>query len=157
MSPGRRAARALALVALVLLAFACGVAAAWVHRTRLAVADVGVPIGMLAALAALAGLLVAARAVGRSRVAVGAVAAAYALPVLVMSQFRPEGDLVVAQDAWGLTLLGGIALVVTVAMVVPFAAYHGDRQQPALDPSPPSEPVPALPAQTQPPSETTVP
>jgi hypothetical protein len=121
---GRRWQRGLGLVGLVLASFAAGTAAAFVHRTRL---DVGVvlPVGMVACLAGLTGLLVLARMVGRSRAAVGVVAAAFALPVLVMSQFRPEGDLVVTQDPWGLTLLGGIALVVTTMLVVPFSPYHG--------------------------------
>jgi len=137
---GRRWPRMVGLVGLVLAAFAAGVVAAFVHRTRF---DAGLilPIGMVAALGAITGLVVLARVVGRSRAAVGVVAAAFALPVLVMSQFRPEGDLVVAQDPWGLALLGGMALVVTAALVVPFAAYHGGAAGGVPAPAPPSSPT----------------
>jgi hypothetical protein len=122
-------------VGLVLAAVAAGTAAAFVHRTRIEVA-VALPVGMVVSLAGLTGLLVLARVVGRSRAAVGVVAAAFALPVLVMSQFRPEGDLVVAQDPWGLTLLGGIALVVTTMLVVPFSPYHGEAAGGGPTPAP---------------------
>ncbi len=127
---GRQAARGLGLALVVLLAAVAGAAAAFVHRTRVDVGPVTLPVGIVAALAALVGLVLLARWLGRSRLAVGLVAAAFAVPVLVASQFRPEGDLVVAQDPWGLTLLGGIALVVTASMVVPVRPYHG--KQPAV-------------------------
>ena len=79
----------------------------------------------VAALGALAGLVATARLVGGRRSTVLLVGAGYGLPLLVLSQFRPEGDLVVAEDVWGLTLLGGAALVVTLGVAVPFPAYDG--------------------------------
>jgi hypothetical protein len=122
---GRQAAGGLGLALVVLLAALAGTAAAFVHRTRVDVGPLVLPVGMVAALVALVGLVLLARWLGRSRLAVGLVAAAFAVPVLLGSQFRPEGDLVVAQDPWGLTLLGGIALVVTASMMVPVRTYHG--------------------------------
>jgi len=62
---------------------------------------------------------------GRSRAAVLLVGAGFAIPVLALSQFRPEGDLVVAEDVWGLTLLAGVALVITAGVTVPVRAYSG--------------------------------
>ena len=112
--------RALGLVLLVAAAAVAGAAAGFVHRTTVGVLGVEVPVGMVSALAALAGLTVLARVIGRTRTSVALVGAAFAVPVLVLSQFRPEGDLVVAEDVWGLTLIGGAALVITVGVVVPF-------------------------------------
>lgn len=112
--------RAVGLVLLVALAAVAGAVAGFVHRTTVDVLGAAVPVGMLSALAALIGLTLLARLVGRSRTAVALVGAAFAVPVLVLSQFRPEGDLVIAEDVWGLTLLGAAALVITVGVVVPF-------------------------------------
>ena len=131
---------AIATGMLVLLAVAVGAVSAFVHRSTVDVAGLSVPIGLVAGLGALAGLVATARLVGRRRSAVLLVGAGYALPLLVLSQFRPEGDLVVAEDAWGLTLLGGAALVVTVGVVVPFPAYH-ESTAPALT-SPTTSPGP---------------
>ncbi|MGA7688974.1 MAG: hypothetical protein WCA29_07060 [Jiangellales bacterium] len=114
--------RAVGLVLLVALAAVAGAVAGFVHRATLDVLGVAVPVGMVAALGALTGLALLARLLGRSRTAVALVGAAFAVPVLVLSQFRPEGDLVIAEDVWGLTLIGGTALVVTVGVVVPFVA-----------------------------------
>lgn len=102
-----------------------GAVSGFVHRTTVDVGGLGVPVGLVAALLAVAGLVLAARVVGGSRGAVLLVAAAFTLPVLALSQFRPEGDLVVAEDVWGLTLLGGSALAITVGVTVPVRAYSG--------------------------------
>jgi hypothetical protein len=120
-----RLGRALGLVCLVLLAATAGAVGAFVHRTTLDVSGLTVPVGLAAALSGLVGLLLLARMLAAGRGGVLVVAGAYGVPVLVLSQFRPEGDLVVAEDVWGLALLGGAALVVTVAVAVPIAAYHG--------------------------------
>jgi hypothetical protein len=122
---GSRVVRAAGLAGLVVLAAAVGVTAGFVHRTRVELAGLTVPVGLLAALGAVTALVLLARMLGRSRPSVLVVGAAVALPVLVLSQFRPEGDLVVNQDGWGLSLLGGMALVLTVGVVVPFTAYDG--------------------------------
>jgi N-acetyl-1-D-myo-inositol-2-amino-2-deoxy-alpha-D-glucopyranoside deacetylase len=119
-----------AMAALVAVAAAAGAVSGFVHRTTLEVAGLDLPVGMAAALAAVAGLMLAARVVSRSRAGVLLVGAAYALPVLALSQFRPEGDLVVAENVWGLTLLAGTALVVTVAVTVPMRAYSGGAGAP---------------------------
>ena len=115
---------AIAAAALVLLAVAAGAVSAFVHRSTVDVVGVSVPIGLVASLGALAGLVATARLVGGRRATVLLVGAGYAVPLLMLSQFRPEGDLVVAEDVWGLTLLGGAALVVTLGVAVPFPAYH---------------------------------
>lgn len=121
--------RSILLAGLTVLAAAGGAVSGFVHRTTLDVGMWTVPVGMAAAWAALLGLMLAARGVGGSRSVVLVVGAAYALPVLVLSQFRPEGDLVIAEDAWGLTLLAGTALVITVAVAVPWRPYDGTAQQ----------------------------
>lgn len=122
---------AFATVGLVLLAVAAGAVSAFVHRSTVGVGGVTIPVGLVAGMGALGGLVATARLLGGRRSTVVLVGAGYALPVLVLSQFRPEGDLVVAEDVWGLTLLGGAALVITVGVVVPFPAYHG-QPAPAL-------------------------
>lgn len=138
----RRGRRALWLVLLTLAAAVAGAVSGFVHRTSVDVLGLEVPVGLLAALGSLLGLVLMARMIGRSRVTVLVVAAAYAVPVLVLSQFRPEGDLVIAEDVWGLSLLGGVALIVTVGVVVPFTAYHG-RDLSAEDGADHPTPLPA--------------
>lgn len=119
--------RALALVLLVLLAAAVGAVSSFVHRTTVDLAGATLPIGLAASLGGCAALVMLARTFGTTRAAVLVVAAGYAIPVLVLSQFRPEGDLVVAEDAWGLALLGGSALVITLAVAVPFSSYDDEQ------------------------------
>lgn len=120
--------RAVGLAALVALSAVAGAVSGFVHRTRLDIAGLSLPVGLVAALAAVVGLVLAARVVGGSRAAVLLVGAGFAIPVLVLSQFRPEGDLVIAEDVWGLSLLAGMALVVTAGVTVPVRAYS---RQPA--------------------------
>ena len=131
---------ATATTGLVLLAVAAGAVSAFVHRSTVDLAGVSLPIGLVAAMGALAGLVATARLVGGRRSTVLLVGAGFALPVLVLSQFRPEGDLVVAEDVWGLTLLGGAALVITLGVAVPFPAYHEPTAPAPV--SPPTSPGP---------------
>ncbi len=138
-APGRR--RAVWLVLLVLVGFAAGAVSGFVHRTVVDVAGVTIPIGLVASVGGAAAVVMLARTLGERRSAVLVVAAAYAIPVLVLSQFRPEGDLVVAEDVWGLSLLGGSALVITLAVAVPFSSYD-DRRPPrpaSVPPTPPEQ------------------
>jgi hypothetical protein len=130
------------MVVLVVVAVAVGVTAGFVHRTRVELLGLSVPIGMAAALGGVLGVVLLTRRWARSRLAVAVVGAAVAVPVLVLSQFRGEGDLVVVEDGWGLTLLGGTALVLTAGLVVPISAYHGGAAQPHRDPVPDSRAVP---------------
>lgn len=118
-----RRGRAVVLVLLTLVATAVGAVSGFVHRTSVDIAGVTLPIGLVVSLGGCAALVMLARRFGGGRAAVLVVAAAYTIPVLVLSQFRPEGDLVVAEDAWGLSLLGGSALVITLAVAVPFSSY----------------------------------
>lgn len=113
------------MVLVTALAAAAGAVSGFVHRTTIEVVGFDVPVGMVAALLGVAGLVLAARVVAASRAGVLVVGAAYAIPVLLLSQFRPEGDLVVAEDVWGLTLLAGAALVITVGVTIPVRAYSG--------------------------------
>jgi hypothetical protein len=128
------------LVLLVLVAAAVGAVSGFVHRTTVDVAGAKVPIGLVASLGGLAAVVMLARLFGNGRASVLVVAAAYAIPVLVLSQFRPEGDLVVAEDAWGLSLLGGSALVITLAVAVPFSSYdEAQTAAPGVSAPTPSE------------------
>lgn len=136
---GRSAGRAFALVVVALLALAGGVVAAFVHRVTVEVLGADVPVGIIAGIGALVGLVLLARLLGRRRTAVLLVVAAYAVPVLVLSQVRPEGDLVVAEDVWGVSLLIGLAVVATTAVVVPFSTYHGSSTGQSSASAPASE------------------
>jgi N-acetyl-1-D-myo-inositol-2-amino-2-deoxy-alpha-D-glucopyranoside deacetylase len=107
------------------MASVAGAVSGFVHRTTIELVGVDVPVGLVAALLGVAGLVLAARVVAVSRAGVLVIGAAYAVPVLVLSQFRPEGDLVVAEDVWGLTLLAGAALVITAGVTIPVRAYSG--------------------------------
>lgn len=127
------------LAVVTVVAAVVGAVSGFVHRSTVEGAGVSLPVGLVAALGGLSAVVLLARMLGRSRAAVLLVAAAYTIPVLVLSQFRAEGDLVVAEDAWGLTLLGGSALVVTVGVTVPFSSYDGHRPR-RLTPLPPSPP-----------------
>lgn len=136
---GRSVGRVLALLAVWLVALVGGSVAAFVHRVTVEVLGVQVPVGMIAGIGALAGLGLLARLIVRRRAAVLAVTAAYVVPILVLSQSRPEGDLVIAEDAWGVGLLIGLAAVATAAVVVPFTTYHGTGTGQVSDPAPASE------------------
>lgn len=140
MSRRRSVGAAVGLVALVLVAVVAGAVSGFVHRTTVDILGWDAPVGIVAGLGALVGLVLVARWYARSGVLL--VGAAYLLPVLLLSQFRSEGDLVVAEDAWGLSLLGGAALIITVGVTVPIAPYHGSTSQPRPAPRPPS-PTPA--------------
>lgn len=120
-----RLRRGSSLALLTMLAAVAGTVAGFVHRSTVEVVALTVPVGLLAGWAALAGLVLAARVLGGNRAAVLLVGAAYGLPVLLLSQFRPEGDLVIAEDVWGLSLLAGTAVVITAGVTVPFAPYSG--------------------------------
>lgn len=128
--------RGAGLALLTVLAAVAGAISGFVHRSSVEVVGMSIPVGLLAGWAAVTGLVLAARVVGGNRAAVLLVGAAYSLPVLLLSQFRPEGDLVVAEDMWGLSLLAGTAVVVTAGVTVPFAPYSGTTR--GTDAVPPS-------------------
>ncbi|MFE9704369.1 DUF6113 family protein [Streptomyces sp. NPDC005930] len=85
------------------------------------------PGGLLLALAAEAGLCVGAgRAVGR-RAGAAAPALGWALAVVLLTTSRPEGDFVFAAGSGSyLFLLGGIAVAVICATLVPVRQPDGD-------------------------------
>jgi FtsH-binding integral membrane protein len=98
--------------ALCVGAFSTAVAGAFVHLATVQVNGFGLPYGLVIALAGLIGLLALAQASAGSRIEKVLVAAAWLVPVFVLSQGRPAGDLVIAADARGLVLLyGGVALI----------------------------------------------
>jgi FtsH-binding integral membrane protein len=93
-------------------AVSAAVAGAFVHPATVQVSGFGVPYGLIIALAGLIGLLVLAQWWAGSRIDKVFVAAAWLVPVFVLSQGRPAGDLVIAADARGLVFLyGGVALI----------------------------------------------
>jgi len=91
----------------------------------LQVQGVSVPVGLLPALAGLAGVLLLTGAVLRSRVLVLVPAAGWATGVLPLAIPRPEGDLVVAGTLSGYGLLLGGALLIGICMTPPYDRQTG--------------------------------
>jgi hypothetical protein len=102
-------ARPARAVGLVVLAAGCGIAGSFVHRWAS-------PLGVVLTIGAAAGVFLFARRWSRSRVGIGAVSAAWLLPVLLLAQRRPEGDLVIAGDVVGMVFLFGGAACAAVAL-----------------------------------------
>ena len=97
-----------------------GVAAAFVYDLRWYIGGMGLPLGLVLALLSAAGLFVAAgMLVGRR---LGSVTAAlpWLLVVLLLSQPRAEGDLIVAGDLPGYVLVFGGSLLAAIAVTMPY-------------------------------------
>lgn len=95
------------LAGLLALGLVFGLFAAFAHGVRAG----GLPVGLVLTLAGLGALLVAAGVVVGRRGAVGAVFGGWVVSVLILSQPRSEGDLVIAADGSGYGyLLGGLVL-----------------------------------------------
>jgi Family of unknown function (DUF6113) len=122
--PRRRPPRAAALVPVAVLAAVC---ACFVHPTTVTFATFGLPVGLVLALGGTAGVLAMGTLLSRTRWGSGAVAAAWLVTVVMLSLPRPEGDVVIAQDAVGLTFLGvGVVLAgVSVGLPAGGLGYHG--------------------------------
>ena len=122
--PRRRLLRAAALVPVALLVAGC---ACFVHPTTVTFATLRLPVGLALALGGTAGVLAMGTLLSRTRWGSGAVVAAWLVPVVMLSLPRPEGDVVIAQDAMGLTFLGvGVVLAgVSVGLPAGGLGYHG--------------------------------
>lgn len=107
--------------ALCVAAAVTAAAGAFVHPSTARVAGVDVPYGVALALSGLGALLMLGHTWARSRVDKIVVATAWLVPMILLSQQRGAGDLVVAADLPGLIFLyGGLVLVgVAVGMPVP--------------------------------------
>lgn len=102
----------MALTALIgVLSFVVAVAGAFVHHWAR-------PVGFVLAVGATAGVCAFARYAARTRIGLAVVGLLWVLPVLVLAQPRPEGDVVIANDGPGLMFLFGgvVAAAVTVGM-----------------------------------------
>lgn len=106
---------------LAALGFAVGIAAAFAHAKTVE-AGVGLPLGLLVALGALAGVALCAGLLTRSRVGVGVVALGWVVSVVVFTTPRAEGDIIVAATAIGYAYLFGGVLVLSALSVVPYGA-----------------------------------
>ncbi len=120
---GSNRRRGLVLALLVLAAFVVGLAGLLLHRWRVEVSPdpvLRLPAGLLLALAAGAVLLVRGRRIGAGRGGLGLVAAAWLAPVVLGAITRPEGDLLLVADGYGIALLVGSAVLLAAAFAVPF-------------------------------------
>jgi Family of unknown function (DUF6113) len=122
--PRRRRLRVAALVPVAVVAAVC---ACFVHPTTVSFAALRLPVGLVLALGGTAGVLAMGTLLSRTRWGSGAVVAAWLVTVVMLSLPRPEGDVVIAQDAVGLTFLGvGVVLAgVSVGLPAGGLGYHG--------------------------------
>ncbi|HEU0041524.1 MAG TPA: DUF6113 family protein [Jiangellaceae bacterium] len=104
-----RTASVLAVTALSVLAVLVGLAGSFTHRW----ASGG---GVVLALGAMVGLMTLARRWSGSRVGMAVTALMWLVPVVVLAQTRPEGDMVIAADARGLVFLFGSVLCAGVGL-----------------------------------------
>ncbi|REF35587.1 DUF6113 family protein [Thermasporomyces composti] len=111
-----RVVRALGVLALVLLGACVGALGIVVSRMTADVAAVPVPYGFVLAVAAVAALVAEGR---RALGVAGALGAAlgWSVPVVLAMGQRPEGDVVLAGDGYGVgyVVLGLVAVVWNVA------------------------------------------
>ncbi|NDL59769.1 DUF6113 family protein [Phytoactinopolyspora mesophila] len=115
-----RAARLLLVAALGGLAVIVAVTGAFLHRWAS-------PAGLALALGAVFGISVFARYAARTRWGIAWVGLAWLAPILVLAQPRSAGDVVIAGDAAGLTLLFGGAMAVSVALGMGAGRPQGDK------------------------------
>lgn len=85
---------------LSVLAVMVGLAGSFIHRWASGA-------GVVLALAAMVALIVLAREWTDSRLWIAAVVVMWIVPVVVLAQTRPEGDVVIAADARGFAFLFG--------------------------------------------------
>lgn len=126
--PARRPRRRrLGVAALVPAAVVAAVCACFVHPTTVTFATLRLPVGLVLALGGTAGVLATGTLLSRTRWGSAAVAAAWLVTVVMLSLPRPEGDVVIAQDAVGLTFLVAGVVLAGVAVGLPAGGlgYHG--------------------------------
>lgn len=117
-------------VLLVLLAVAgavAGVVGSYVHDVSVEVLGLGLPVGLLVGLGTTAAVCLLAGWLVGNRLAVLAPAAAWFVPVLVLSTRRPEGDLVIAARPAGYVFLLGGSVLIGLVIAMPY----GHRRPPA--------------------------
>lgn len=109
---GRRLLRWLALAGLTMLSAVVAVAGTFVHAGVVHAGTMPIPYGLFLALAGLASVLLLVHRTARGRLGVVPVATAWLVPVWLLAQERPAGDVVIA-DGWvGLTyLFAGVVLI----------------------------------------------
>lgn len=106
-----RLAWAVVAAGLGILSFVVAVTGAFFHRWAS-------PIGLILAIGSVVGVCVFARYAVRTRVGLTIVGLLWVVPVLILAQPRPAGDVIVAGDPAGLIFLFGgvLALAVTIGV-----------------------------------------
>lgn len=112
--------RLLALVVLAAIGSVTGILGSFVHDVSYDLLGIGVPVGLLLALALAAVGYALAGWVLQNRLAVLAPGAGWLVPVLVMSVPRPEGDLVVAANPTGYAFLLGGSVLIGLSVAMPY-------------------------------------
>ena len=107
---------------------AVGVAGTLGARRQLAVLGTDLPVGLGLALVATFLAVALPGALTRSRLGAGLGAAGWVVAVGVLMTGRPEGDVLVAGDALGLSWLGGGLVAVAVGVLAP-AGYSVTRSE----------------------------
>lgn len=109
---GRRLLRWLAIAGLTGLSAVAAIAGTFVHAGIVHAGTIPVPYGLVLALSGLAAVLLLTYKTARSRLGVVPVASAWLLPVWLLAQERPAGDVVIANGWAGLTyLFTGVVLI----------------------------------------------
>jgi hypothetical protein len=116
------------------------VCACFVHPTTVTFATLRLPVGLALALGGTAGVLAMGTLLSRTRWGSGAVATAWLVTVVMLALPRPEGDVVIAQDAVGLTFLAVGVVLVGVAVGLPAGGLGYDDRLAAVSPQVPGSP-----------------
>lgn len=91
----------------------------FVHAATVRPAGLPVPYGLVLALLGVAALLVLAQLTARSRFGTAVIAAGWLVPVILLSQTRPTGDVVIVGDPRGLAFVFGGVVLAGVAVGLP--------------------------------------
>lgn len=119
--------RVLGAVVAAALGIGVGLLGAFVHSVSVRALGISAPVGLLPALVGLGALLVVTGTVLRSRLALLAPAAGWAVAVFPMAVPRPEGDLVVAANAAGYLFLLGGAVLIGGCLTLPYGGAPSGR------------------------------
>ena len=113
-----RLLRAVVVVLALPVGAAVGIVGTLGSRRQLALIGTYLPVGLVLALVATFLAVALPGALSRSRLGAGLGAAGWLLAVVVLMSGRPEGDVLVAGDALGLTWLGGGLAAVALAVLL---------------------------------------
>ncbi len=108
-----------ALFGLTALSIVVAVAGTFAHGRMAHIDTVPVPYGLVLALLGLAAVLLLAHETAHSRLGVVPVATAWLLPVWLLAQERPAGDVVIASGWPGLTYLYAGVILIGVGIALP--------------------------------------